>query len=170
MLKKIGNKNTETSNEIAMEKVVEDLLMISIKLDKQNMKDYYDYWRFIKTGRVPPLEIGVDSSDGSIQTIVFYIDSAFFVNMQEEIMNQEKKGLIFTDTSIFKKQNDYIDNDEQYYLFFKDKDLICSFTKDFQPEECYKNDRIKLYINDNQIIGFAISDLSDTEIETIKSV
>lgn len=169
-LKQIGDKNIETNNEIVMEKIVEDLLMVSIKLDKQNTKDYYNYWRLTKAKGVPPLEIGIDSSDGSIQTIVFYIDSTFFVNFQKWRTNQENKGIVLTDISIFKKENDYIDNDKPYYLFFKDKDLICSFKRDFQPEECYKNNRIKVYISANQLIGFAVSSLSDREFEKIKSV
>lgn len=39
-------------NHIIMEKVVEDLLMIEIKVNIN--KDYYNYWRLTKTVGIPP--------------------------------------------------------------------------------------------------------------------
>ena len=168
-LKKIDSKNIENKNQVLMEKVVDDLLMISIKIDSNKNKDYYDYWRLTITTGIPPLEIGIDSTDGSIQNIVFYIDSNYF---KDSICNtpHENHGVVLVDTSIFKKKNDYVDLDDEYYVFFNDKDLICSFIDHFNPDEYYIINRIKIFVKSNLIIGFAISNLSSKEIEMLKSV
>ncbi|EBF5143665.1 hypothetical protein FH003_14545, partial [Listeria monocytogenes] len=47
-------------NQITIEKVVDDLLMVDIKIDINKNKDYYNYWRLTKIVGIPPLEIGID--------------------------------------------------------------------------------------------------------------
>lgn len=169
LLRKMNSKKVENENKVIMEKVVDDLLMISIKIDSNKNKDYYDYWRLTKTMGIPPLEIGIDGTDGSIQNLVFYIDSNYFKN-ESCNLTREQPGAVLVDTSIFKKNNDYVDVYEEYYVFCSNKDLICSFMDDFHPDECYINNRIKIFLQSNLIIGFAISDLSNSEIKMLKSV
>ncbi|MGX7418172.1 hypothetical protein ACWOFR_05140 [Carnobacterium gallinarum] len=169
---KLSDKNIETQNEIKLEKVVDDLLLVSIKMDISNTKDFYDYWRLTKTSGIPPLEIGIDSTDGTIQSIVFYVDSTCFKDsFKDNIKKQEiSNGIVEVDTSIFKKSNDYVDVNESYSVFVENNTLICEFESDFSPNKVYKNNRMEIYLRDNQIIGFAICDLEDSEIEEIKSL
>src|SRR5699024_6136445 len=96
-LKKINSENISLQSEVYTEKVVDDLLMISIKMDIRNDKTYYDYWRLTRTTGVPPLEIGIDKTDGSIQTIVFYVASEFFKKINFDLTN-ENEGLILVDS------------------------------------------------------------------------
>ncbi|HAK1623368.1 TPA: hypothetical protein H1053_002826, partial [Listeria monocytogenes] len=100
LLKKINSENINVKSEVHMEKVVDDLLMISVKMDIKNNKSYYDYWRLTRTMGIPPLEIGIDKTDGSIQTIVFYATSDFFKKMDFSL-TKENEGLIMVDSSIF---------------------------------------------------------------------
>lgn len=169
LLRKVNSKKVKNDNKVLMEKVVDDLLMISIKMDSNKNKDYYDYWRLTKTMGIPPLEIGIDSTDGSIQNIVFYIDSNYFKDVNCN-MPRENSGAVLVDPSIFKKNNDYVDIYEEYYVFCSNKDLICSFMDDFHPDECFINNRIKIFLQSNLIIGFAVSDLNISEIKMLKSV
>ncbi|MBC2062849.1 hypothetical protein IBB80_04240 [Listeria marthii] len=167
-LKMTKIKEQVVENQIIMEKVVDDLLMIEIKVDINKSKDYYNYWRLTKTVEIPPLEIGIDE-DGSIQTIVFYIDETHF----SEIKYTEPKneyGLLEVDTASFKKKNDFIDIDEEYYIFLNGKELICYFEKEFIPDSCYVIDRIKFYMKADELIGFSINDLSETEFAILSSI
>lgn len=168
-LKKINSENISLESEIYMEKVVDDLLMISIKMDIRNDKTYYDYWRLTRTMGVPPLEIGVDKTDGSIQTIVFYVASEFFKKINFDLTN-ENEGLIMIDSSIFKKENDYVDIDSSYFLFLDGDELVCSFEENFEPDSSYNINRIKIFLKLNEVVGFSIKDLTNIEIEELKSL
>ncbi|MBC2328539.1 hypothetical protein [Listeria swaminathanii] len=161
-------KEQVVENQIIMEKVVDDLLMIEIKIDINKSKDYYNYWRLTKTVGIPPLEIGIDE-DGSIQTIVFYIDETHFREIKYTEPRNEY-GLLEVDTAIFKKKNDFIDIDEEYYISLNGKELICFFEKKFIPDGCYVIDRIKVYMKADELIGFSINDLSETDFAMLSSI
>ncbi len=167
LLKKIGSKNSNVESEIHMEKVVDDLLMISVKIDSKKHKNYYDYWRLIKTLGVPPLEIGIDRTDGSIQTIVFYIASEFFRKINFALP-KKTEGVIMVDSSIFKKENDYIDIDSSYFVFLNGHNLICYFDEEFEPDTSYDIDRVSVFLKLNEVIGFSIKGLSDIEMKQLE--
>lgn len=169
LLKKMNSENNNIDSEIHMEKVVEDLLMISIKIDKNNNKSYYDYWRLTGTMGIPPLEIGIDKTDGSIQTIVFYVASDLFRKIKFNLPN-ENEGLIMVDSSIFKKENDYVDIDSNYFVFLDDDELVCSFEGEFEPDLSYNIGRIRVFLKLNEVIGFSVKGLSNIEIEELKSL
>ena len=61
-LKQIGI-GKESKTNIAFEKVVDDLLMISIINDFQN-DEILSYWRLTKVTGIPPLEIGINCKIG----------------------------------------------------------------------------------------------------------
>ncbi|MBC1722993.1 hypothetical protein [Listeria seeligeri] len=167
-LKMINMKEEAVENQITMEKVVDDLLMIEIKVNINKNKDYYNYWRLTKTIGIPPLEIGIDD-DGTIQTIVFYIDDIHF----NEIIYKKPRneyGVLEIDTTVFKKENDYIDIDERYYISLNGKELICFFEKEFTPDICYVMDRIKVYMEANELIGFSIDNLNETDFAELRSI
>ncbi|MBC1771282.1 hypothetical protein HBP63_12170 [Listeria welshimeri] len=169
LLKKIDSENKKIDSAIHMEKVVDDLLMISIKMDTKNNKSYYDYWRLIKTMGIPPLEIGIDKTDGSIQTIVFYVASDLFREINFKLPNKNEGG-IMVDSSIFKKENDYVDIDSNYFVFLDGDELVCSFEEKFNPDMSYNINRIKVFLKLNEVIGFSVKDLSNIEIEKLKSL
>ncbi|MBF2490264.1 hypothetical protein [Listeria marthii] len=169
LLKKINSENINIKSEVHMEKVVDDLLMISVKMDTKNNKSYYDYWRLTRTMGIPPLEIGIDKTDGSIQTIVFFVASDFFKKMDFSL-TKENEGLIMVDSSIFKKENDYVDIDSNYFIFLDSDELVCSFEEDFEPDSSYNINRIRVFLKLNEVIGFSIKDLTSIEIEELKSL
>ncbi|EQB1801262.1 hypothetical protein ACYCYS_002232 [Listeria monocytogenes] len=154
LLKKINSENINVKSEVHMEKVVDDLLMISVKMDIKNNKSYYDYWRLTRTMGIPPLEIGIDKTDGSIQTIVFYVASDFFKKMDFSLT----------------KENDYVDIDSNYFVFLDSDELVCSFEGDFAPDSSYNINRIRVFLKLNEVIGFSIKDLTSIEIEELKSL
>ncbi|ECB9712482.1 hypothetical protein FL878_06985 [Listeria monocytogenes] len=155
-------------NQITIEKVVDDLLMVDIKIDINKNKDYYNYWRLTKIVGIPPLEIGIDE-DGSIQSIVFYINLTHF-NEIKYTKPRNEHGLLQVDTTIFKKKNDFIDIDGEYYIFFDGKELNCFFEKEFTPDVCYVINRIKVYMKDDELIGFSIIDLSENDFSLLRSI
>ena len=170
-LTKIAEINEEKNVKIDFEKVVDDLLMISIGINEENEKGVLNYWRLTKAKGIPPLEMGVSNIDGLIYSIVFYVDSDFF--QAESIYDYtdfEKQGCVVIDTSIFKKNNDYIDIQKSYKLFLDNDRLLCGFDEETRPDQIVKNNRLGIWLVNNQIIGFEINNLSQSEILAIKSV
>lgn len=78
-------------------------------------------------------------------------------------------GVLDIDTTVFKKKNDYIDIDERNYISLNNKELICFFEKEFTPDICYVMDRIKVYMKANELIGFSIDNLSETDFAELRS-
>lgn len=173
-LTKITETNKEKSMEITFEKVANDLLMISIEINEGNTKDVLNYWRLTKVKGIPPLEIGISAVDGLIYSIVFYADSDLFQTKgQYYCIESETQGCVVIDTNIFKKNNDYIDIHKTYRLFLDNNRLFCCFNKfneETNSQQIYKNNRLGICLANNQIIGFEIYDLSQSEILEIKSV
>ena len=169
LLKRDSSENFSVKNKICMEKVVDDLLMISVRVNSKKRQAYYDYWRLTKTIGIPPLEVGIDRTNDTIQTIVFYVDSTSF---KETKFNgtTENTGLIIIDPSIFKKENDYVDVNSSYFVFCNDNEFICSFVSDFDPDVAYKADRVKVFLKSNKVVGFSIVDLTSREIRKLKSI
>ena len=50
--------------EISFEKVVDDLLMLSMSSQKKD-QGILSYWRLTKVVGIPPLEIGIDCENGA---------------------------------------------------------------------------------------------------------
>ena len=170
-LKKIAEINKEKNVKIDFEKVVDDLLMISIGISEENEKGVLNYWRLTKARDIPPLEIGISVIDGFIYSIVFYVDSDFFqAESRYYYTDFEKQGCVVIDTSIFKKKNDYIDIRKSYRLFLDNDRLLCGFNEETSPNQIVKNNRLGIWLVDNQIIGFEIYNLSQSEILEIKSI
>lgn len=163
-LKQISCKNKmDIEIKVSMEKIVDDLLMINVKIDSKNDKAYYDYWRLTKTIGIPPLEIGIDKTDGTIQTIVFYVDLNDLKNFDLSTPQNKHEGLVTMDTSIFQKENDYVDINESYFVSFKDNKLYCCFTEAVIPDESYNINQISISLNKGKVIGFSIADLTEYE-------
>lgn len=73
--KDINDLNIEV--EVTFEKVVEDLLMVTVKnnLDTENI---LSYWRLTQVQGIPPLEIRIDCEKELVSSVVFYIDTNYF--------------------------------------------------------------------------------------------
>ena len=170
-LVKIGEKNTDVEDHVRFERVADNLLMISIEIGGKSKEAFLNYWRLVKTVDIPPLEIGISSIDGTICSIVFYME---LTCLKKEIkgfgIGQEKKGSVVIDTSVFKKNNDFIDIEESYNLYFNNNKLFCSFEKEAIFNQAYRNGRVMIYLVDDQVMGFAICELSQQEILEIKSI
>ena len=104
-LTKIAETNKENNVKIKFEKVVDDLLMISIERNEENKKGILNYWRLTKIKGIPPLKIGISDVDGLIYSIVFYIDSdSFQTDNRDHCIDSRKQGCVVIDTSIFRKK------------------------------------------------------------------
>lgn len=159
----------ETKVEVIFEKVVDDLLVISITNSIQN-DGILSYWRLIKVIGIPPLEIGIDCKSGGVVSITFYMDVSY-IKEQESLNVHTGKGNILVDTNIFQKVNDYIDINQGYNVDIQANKLICVFEGVDEFKQSYRNERFEIYLNSrDQIVGFALYDLTEEEIGTINSL
>ncbi|EAE5958323.1 hypothetical protein NEA94_001642 [Listeria monocytogenes] len=85
-------------------------------------------------------------------------------------LTKENEGLIMVDSSIFKKENDYVDIASNYFVFLDSDELVCSFEENFEPDSSYNINRIRVFLKLNEVIGFSIKDLTSIEIEELKSL
>lgn len=161
--------NEETEIDISFEKVVDDLLMITISNQAQN-HEILSYWRLTKLVGIPPLEIGINCNNGFFVSVTFYVDASL-IKKPENIDVFSDKGNISVDTGIFTRINDYVDVDQAYEINILKNKLICSFVKSNEFKQSYQNGNFEIYVDSkNQIVGFSIRDLSKEEIEMINSL
>lgn len=167
-LKKIGI-GKETKIKVSLEKVVDDLLMISIINDLQNY-EIPSYWRLTKVVNIPPLEIGINCKSNFLASITFFIDSTCKAVYEKANVIVER-GNVLIDTSIFSHTNEFIDVFQSYSFQLKNNGLYCFFDNSTCLKCSYKTDKLEIFIDSEmQIIGFAISELSSEQINLIKSV
>lgn len=164
------NINSEEKKvDVIFEKVVDDLLVISITNSIQN-DGILSYWRLIKVIGIPPLEIGIDCKSGGVVSITFYMDGSY-IKEQESLNVHTSKGNVLVDTNIFQKVNDYIDINQGYKVDIQANKLICVFEGVDEFKQSYRNERFEIYLDSrDQIVGFALCDLSEEEIGTINSL
>lgn len=168
LIKKNMNSE-ETKVDVIFEKVVDDLLLISITNSIRN-DGILSYWRLIKVIGIPPLEIGIDCKSGGVVSITFYIDVSY-IKEQESLNVHTGKGNILVDTNIFTNVNDYIDIDQGYKVGIQANKLICLFEGVDEFKQSYRNERFEIYLDSkDQIVGFGLCDLTEEEIETINSL
>lgn len=167
MTKKVVGE--EVSVKVIFEKVVEDLLMVSLTTQPQP-HGILSYWRLVKVSGIPPLEIGVNCENQSLASITFYVDSTYIKQCELAKMDT-KRGTILVDVSIFSKTNDYIDVAENYTVCIKDDKLICLFEKGNMIHQSYRTDRLEVYLDImHHVVGFAICDLSVQERNMLESL
>lgn len=150
-------KSEEIKVNVTFEKVVDDLLMISVMPQLQN-NNVPSYWRLTKVKGIPPLEIGVNCRNGELISITFYVDLSY-IKKQKEFDVNVNRGNVLVETNIFKQTNDYVDIDKGYEIYMEENRLVCIFEDIEKVEQSYKNDRIEVYLNkNNEVIGFSICD------------
>lgn len=165
---KKGLVTSKIKINIIFEKVAEDLLMIS--LVNTEFKGIPSYWRLTNVVGIPPLELGIDCQDGFISNVTFCVDG-LTIKKGEDINIPPLDGNIIVDTSIFTKVNDYIDVNQTYDIYYNENKLICSFEKTKEIVNSFRNDRVEIFVDDNnQIIGFSICDLSKDEKNLIDRI
>lgn len=167
-LNKIG-VGKETKVNVNFEKVVDDLLMISIINEPQN-DNVLSYWRLTKVQGIPPLEIGINSKNNYLASITFYIDSTYIVE-HDRVNVIVEEGNVLVDSSIFTHINEYIDIYHNYSVQIQNDRLVCFFENVSTPMQAYRNNRLEVYIDaERKIIGFAICDLTDEQMDMINSL
>lgn len=167
-LLKTGINRNATKTSVEFEQVASDLIMVSIDNDTNNQRGIYSYWRLMGSGGNPPLEVGIDTILGTIKRIVFFIDA--------DCIEQFKlgeicivKGNVVVDSGIFVKQNDYVNIEGNYHVTLIDQKLFCKFCDGFNANEIILNNNIEIYLNNNeQIIGFAVDNLSESSLKMIR--
>ena len=165
--KSIDSKKTKM--DIYFEKVADDLLMISIT-NQMQYDGILSYWRLTKVTQMPPLEIGIECKNGCVISTTFFMDMSC-VKKQESIDIHRNKGNVLVDTTMFTKVNDFVDVYQGYEIDIQDDKLICMFGKVDELIQAYRNDRFEIYVDSsNQIIGFAVCDLGEAEIDIINSL
>lgn len=155
--------------KVKFEKVVEDLLMVSLT-NQTKYNGILSYWRLVNVSGIPPLEIGIDCESRCLASINFYIDVSY---IDEHRINevQAQRGSVLVDTSIFSKTNDYVDVDKSYMIYIQNNKLICLFETNSIIAQSYRTDRLEVYLDSkNNILGFAICDLSVQERKILKSL
>jgi hypothetical protein len=163
-LTKTGVLDSKLIIDISFEQVADDLLLVRIVNRAQ--QGIPSYWRLTNAVDIPPLELGVDCQEGYISDITVFVDG-LDIKDGEKINTPLPKlfGNVLVDTSIFKKVFDIVDVNDTFDVYiYKDK-LICLFEKTKEITETVKVDRVEMYIDcSEQIVGFAICDLTETEI------
>ena len=168
LLKKRGLDFSKKKINITFEKVANDLLMIS--LVDMKIKGIPSYWRLTNNFGIPPLELGIDCLNGFISNVTFFVDG-LAIKKGEDINISLLEGNIIVDTNIFSKVNDYIDVNKNYEIYYYKNKLLCSFGNIKEVVDAFKNDRFEIFIDcKDQIIGFAICDLSKHEKNLINGI
>jgi len=163
-------KTDETITNIEFESVANDLLMISVDYDTNDSSRIFSYWRLLGNSASPPLEIGINTDKKTIKSITFFADTDCFKEANLELLNI-LNGNVTVDTDIFKKENDYVDTEGEYFITISCNNLICVFGLENHIKQAVGNNRIKFLINNNnELCGFEICDLNENEIKAIKSI
>lgn len=159
----------EAKIKITFEKVVDDLLMISIINGFQN-DEILCYWRLTKVAGIPPLEIGINCKSNYLASITFYIDSTYKAEHDSDNIVVQR-GNVLVDTSIFTHTNEYFDICQSYSVQLKNDVLHCLFENATCFKYSYKTDKLEIFVDsEKRIVGFAICDLSSEQIDMIKSL
>jgi len=160
----------ETITQIQFEKVVDDLLMISINYDINDTSCLFSYWRLLGTVANPPLEVSINTDRKTIKNITFFVDADCFQKENSGDI-EGTYGNILVDTTVFKTENDYIDTVGKYFISLSNNRLICTFDSNSNIKEKIGNNHVKFLINHNdKICGFEIYNLNEHQIKDIKSV
>lgn len=167
-LTKIGTIGNITKTRVEFEQVANDLIMISIDNDIDNQTGICSYWRLKGNGGNPPLEIGIDTTFGTIKQIIIFIDTDCIESFEVgEIC--KAKGNVLVDTGVFVKQNDYVNVEGSYFVTIIGRKLFCGFCEEFNANKIISNGDIEIYLDNNkQIIGFAVDNLSESSLKMIK--
>lgn len=166
-LKQIGVEQ-ESKVSVDFEKVVEDLLMISLVNDSDN--EVLSYWRLTEVAGIPPLEIGINCKNNSVASITFYIDSTYMV--EHDCVNiVAERGNVLVDSKIFTHTNEYVDVHKGYSVQIQNNNLICFFEDGTEFKHSYKTDKFEVFLDEEKrIVGFSICDLSSRQINMIESL
>ena len=160
----------ETITQIKLEKIADDFLMISVDYDTDDHSRVFSYWRLLGNCENPPLEIGINTDRKTIKSINFFVDIGCFKAENYELLDM-LSGNITVDTDVFKKKNDYVDTEGEFFITVSSNKLICVFGLHNRIKEAIGNDRIKFLINnDNELCGFEIYNLSENDIKDIKAM
>jgi len=169
-LSKISIDRNRTITQIELEKVANDLLMISVNNNIGDQSAMFSYWRILGSGGNPPLEIGINTNTKSIKSITFFVDTDCFAEFHL-LCDSYTEGNIVFNTGIFCKKNDYIDTFGNYTVSLNDDKLLCIFNEQINIKETIVNDSIEYFVNNNdELQGFALNHLGEQEIDAIKSV
>lgn len=167
-LKQIGVEQ-ESKVRVSFEKVVDDLLMISLS---NNLDDeVLSYWRLTEVAGIPPLEIGINCKNNYVSSITFYIDSTYMAehNRIDDIVAE--RGNVLVDSKIFTHTNEYLDVHKGYSVQIQNNNLICFFEDGSKFKYSYKTDRLEVFLDDEKrIVGFSICDLSSEQMNMINSL
>lgn len=160
----------ETKTEICFEKIVDDLIMISIT-NELPFDSIPSYWRLTKVTGIPPLEIGIDCKSHCLASITFYLDSTMIVEWPEIKVDVANGNVVIDESPRFQHKNDFIDISGNYRICLQKNKLLCFFADSPEIKQAYRTDRIEVYVDMmNNIMGFAVCDLSVQEINMVKSI
>lgn len=167
-LTKIGTSRNITKTRVEFEQIATDLIMLSIDNDIDNQTVICSYWRLKGNGGNPPLEIGIDTTSGTIKQIIIFIDTDCIESFEVgEIC--KVKGNVLVDTGIFVKQNDYVNVEGSYFVTIIGGKLFCRFCEEFNANKIILNGDIEIYLDNNeQIIGFAVDNLPESSLKMIE--
>ena len=169
-LTQIGKNENQTATHIEIEKIADDLLMVSIDNNTNDQAQVFSYWRVLGDTNNPPLEVGINTETGTIKSITFFVD----INCFKEFSFSQKNelfGNILLDTNIFSRANDYITNQGNYIVALDGNRFMCKFNGNCDIKKTIVNENIEFYMDDKaQLRGFAIRRLAESELKTINSL
>lgn len=166
-LKQIGVER-ESKVSVDFQKVVDDLLMVSLVNDSSN--GVLSYWRLTAVIGIPPLEIGVDCENNYLASITFYIDSTYMVE-HDCVDIVAERGNVLIDSRVFRYTNAYIDVNKDYSVQIQNNNLICFFEDGTKFKYSYKTDKLEVFLDEEKrIVGFSVCDLSSQQINMIHSL
>jgi hypothetical protein len=169
-LLKTQSTPNETITQIEFEKIAHDCFMISIIFDTCDNFGVPSYWRLLGSKPNPPLEIGINTDKNTIIHITLFVDANSFREMSLEGIATQN-GNIIIESNTFKKRNDYVDIEGEYFTTLSANNLMCVFGTQNRIKSAIGNDRFKfLLTRDDELCGFEICNLSKNEIKSIQSI
>jgi hypothetical protein len=168
-LVKKEKKDNRTEIQLEIYKFTDDLVMVSVDNDTSD-PGVPSYWRLLDKQVDPPLEVGVNETSGTIRSITLFANKDYFEEFEIKSDNISK-GNIVVDLELFRKRYDFIDIEDNYFVSLSGKKFICRFGEKCDVKESIVNGDIEFYIDyHEQLVGFSINILNESELETISSV
>jgi len=169
----VGESDSSGAYSTTFEMVADTLLMINISnnaLKGTDILSIPSYWRLVGREVNPPLEVGINTQYKIISKITIFVDVDCMRDI--ELQNGEAKvANILINTDIFRKVNDFINVNGQYYVSLIGNTLICLFGNDCKISRKYVNGQIEFLSDEtDSLCGLVIGSLNESDEKKLMSL
>lgn len=161
----------EKKESIEFEYMGDGLVLLTLRLDSQNAVSCPNYYRILGNGTNPPLEIGINTSDYSIQKITAFLDFETLKQVENYCTHYEK-GTVIVKGEVFKNDGlNFIDKEGEYSWQVNEGKLICIFGEVCNEIKEIMNHEIGFLFNkNNTLIGFCIENINGQKLRILNKL